>query len=185
MFSDHMPVARKLPCHIITVDVEQKIIQGMIRSGPVHISVYTTDPLFRWPQVGDNWIIRQENGSWYLDSILQKGTEEVQLSEMQPGDVHLNAPNHGRVHLSTGTTLARKYTQIVGDGSKKEWVIAHGLNDLAVTVAAISTIAPNAPITAFTWAPVILESGAGDPSNLKVNFSSAPAKDGAQVVVTG
>lgn len=177
-FRDHVTTARRYPAHIVAVDPATRTVQAVMRAGSVRVSAYTGMPLSRWPQVGENWIIKGENGSWYLDSILQDDSDPTQGSSLEPGDALINAPNSGKVHLSSGHTVARKFTAIVGDGTNDIWTVYHGLNDLSLNVSVISTESPYEPITAFSWLPTSVNA-------IKVTFETAPAKEGAQVVIIG
>jgi hypothetical protein len=59
-------------CKIVAVDRSTKRIEGVLKVGKVvQVSVYATDPLFRWPKVGESWMVRQDNGHWILDGIWQ------------------------------------------------------------------------------------------------------------------
>lgn len=97
----------KYGCKIITVEPSQRRIEGVIKSGAVvQIAVYTVNPFFRWPKVGENWMIRRENGTWILDSKWQENEESDMLVEnLKEGDALIDAPT-GNVYLSSGNLLA-------------------------------------------------------------------------------
>lgn len=171
----HLEPVQKYSCEIITSNPKAKQVEGIMRTGPVHISVFTTDPFFRWPKTGESWLVRKENGSWYLDSILQGEEDPVRLKDLEPGDGFINVP--GKIHTNTGTTVTRKYIQTVGDGSTKEFTISHGLNDTWLNVGVQKTAAP--------YSPISIEWHIKDTNSIVVIFGSAPATKGAQVVVIG
>lgn len=57
---------------------------------------------FRWPVEGETWMMRQENGTWYLDGVLP--TSDYQT--VTPGDAIINSAT-GVVHVlgsSDGST---------------------------------------------------------------------------------
>lgn len=178
MLKDHFQAVERRPCQIITVDPTTNIVNASTKAGPIRVSVFTSTPFSRWPRVGEEWVVKRENGSWYLDSILASANNSLQRTELDPGDGLIDAPNHGLVHFSTGHTVARKYIQDVGDGSKTKWVVKHELNDLFLHVAVVGNKTPFTPITAFTWKPL-------NPEEIELTFSGAPAKEAARVVVIG
>lgn len=175
---DHFEVVTRLPCHIITVDPATKIVNGVTKGGPIRISSYTGGALSRWPKPGEEWIVKRENGSWYLDTILPNSNDVLQSADLEPGDVRINAPNNGRIYLSTGHTVARKYKQTVGNATKTKWIVTHELDDVSLHVSANLTHTPFTPITAFTFVYL-------NPNQIEVTFVSAPSIEGAQVVVIG
>jgi hypothetical protein len=84
---------------IVTVDPTQGIIQGALKTGSAaHISVYNTPPAFRWPQVGEAWTVRQENGSWFLDCLWPPTSVPITYKDVDPGDLVLNSAT-GTVHV--------------------------------------------------------------------------------------
>lgn len=176
MLRDHLSTVTKYPCEILTVDPEQKMVQGIMRAGPVHISVYSTDPFFRWPIVGENWVIRQENGTWYLDSILQSEHDAIKLEDIEPGDMHLNVS--GKIHTNMGYTVTRKFTQKVGDASETKWVIVHNLNDMAVSVNVLKVSSPHTALALSSWKVL-------DANSVEITFSSAPELNDVEVVIIG
>ncbi len=57
---------------IVQCDPEQQIIQASLGAGQiVPVNAYAYTPAWRWPMVGEKWILKEENGSWFLD-ILQE-----------------------------------------------------------------------------------------------------------------
>jgi hypothetical protein len=101
----------KYGCKIITVEPAQRRVEGVIKSGAVvQVAVYTVDPFFRWPKVGENWMIRRENGTWFLDSKWQnqEGESEANptiINNLNEGDALIDTPT-GNVYLTSGNLLA-------------------------------------------------------------------------------
>jgi len=143
----HTDPVTRYAAEIVTSDPVTKTVQALMRTGPVHISVYTTEPFFRWPKTGENWMVRRENGSWYLDGILQESTDTFKLQNCEPGDVHLNVP--GKIHTNQGTTLPQKYTATVGLGTK--FTIDHQLHTHEISVSAIKILPDPEPLAIQSW----------------------------------
>lgn len=124
MFKDHYPVTRKLPAEILTCDPSNKTVEVLTQAGVLRVSVYTTPTFFRWPKSGENWIVKQENGSWYLDSILQNENDIIRLRNLSPGDALINVA--GKLLTNQNTKVTQKYTEILGRevwNSEKEYSI--------------------------------------------------------------
>lgn len=76
-FADHINTQTKRGCKIITCNPETKTIEAKIQRGEiVTVNAYYFSPLFRWPMVGEEWVIREENGSWFLEGIWEERGEE-------------------------------------------------------------------------------------------------------------
>lgn len=81
MLGDHINIHLKRGVKIITCDPASGTIEAETRNGEVvSVNAYAFNPTFRWPIEGEKWIIREENGSWFLDSIYEP--------------MELNAPNY-------------------------------------------------------------------------------------------
>lgn len=76
---------------ISAVDPSQNIIQGILKTGgTANIAMFSKPPAFRWPQVGESWMARQENGTWILDGLWPDASNpEVFVGD--PGDLVLNS----------------------------------------------------------------------------------------------
>src|SRR5271166_4167609 len=75
MLSDHLNAQTKRGVRIITSDPAKQIIEGQTQRGEIiPINAFAFNPCFRWPAVGENWLVREENGSWYLESIWEQQT---------------------------------------------------------------------------------------------------------------
>jgi hypothetical protein len=90
------PTAR-YGCKITTVDPTQGLIEAVLKSSLRNISVYSIPAAFEWPVVGDNWMVTQMNGSWYLEGRFPT-TNSYQ--DINPGDMLLTAPT-GVVQVTT------------------------------------------------------------------------------------
>lgn len=101
MFGDHLSTNIKRGCRIVTCDPATKTIEGKIQRGEVvPINAYYLSPFFRWPQIGELWVIREENGSWFLEGLW----EEQEGVGAEPGDAIISS-NAGRVLLNVQGVL--------------------------------------------------------------------------------
>jgi len=76
----HITVWMKRGVKIILVDPESKRIEAETRNGEtIQVNAYYLNPSFRWPMVGESWMVKEENGSWYLEGLWenQEPTEET------------------------------------------------------------------------------------------------------------
>jgi hypothetical protein len=97
------PVARKYGGVVTTVDPSQSIIQVALKTGDnVSVGSYTTSTIWRWPQVGDEVMVRQENGSWVLEGWFLNTEAAETIQDANPGDAVIMAPT-GVVHVIGST----------------------------------------------------------------------------------
>lgn len=89
----------KRGCRIILCEPDQRRIEAQIQGGEIiAINAYAFSQAFRWPMVGETWIIREENGSWFLDSQWEE-QEPAEGLKPEPGD-HILSAGSGRVLLN-------------------------------------------------------------------------------------
>jgi hypothetical protein len=84
MLSDHVNIRLKRGVKIITCEPATRTIEAETRNGEViSINAYYLSHVFRWPVPGEKWVVREENGSWFLDGIYeaQEPTEEEEGGE--------------------------------------------------------------------------------------------------------
>lgn len=86
----------KYTCMITTVDPSSSTVRFVIKGDAQERSalIATVPVAFRWPQVGEAWMVRQENGTWYLDG--PQSTSAYQ--DAGSGDAIINASS-GVVHI--------------------------------------------------------------------------------------
>lgn len=109
-FSDHMNTQVKKGAKIIAVDPSQQLIHASLQGGQtVPVSAYSFAPVFRWPKVGESWILREENGSWFLDSIREE-QEASSGIEAQAGDAIISSST-GRILINQNGTLTDDLVQ--------------------------------------------------------------------------
>lgn len=129
MLSDHMNMHLKRGVKILTCDPQTRTIEAETRNGEViSVNAYSYTPTFRWPIPGEKWVVKEENGSWYLDGIYEP--QGVAGSEIQaePGDAVISSSS-GRLLLNQEGQL----TQIKGselsvtgyreEPEAKEWLL--------------------------------------------------------------
>lgn len=85
-------------CQITTVDPAQGIIEAAVRGKIISISTFVTPVAFRWPVVGETWIVHQMNGSWYLEGLMPSTTATTDYHTISPGDAIINSST-GVVHV--------------------------------------------------------------------------------------
>lgn len=83
---------------ITTVDPTQRLVEGTTKASLIRISVIAVPVAFRWPIVGEHWIARQENGTWYLDGPKPSLTAPITFEAVAPGDAIIDSPT-GIVHV--------------------------------------------------------------------------------------
>lgn len=89
--SDHQKTVTKYSGIISNCDPSQGKVTVSTAGGAVNITVASVSPLFRWPIVGETWMVRKENGNWTLDSIFQNPDSVAPLSGILPGGAQINA----------------------------------------------------------------------------------------------
>lgn len=91
MLGAHINLQLKRGVQIITCDPPSRTIEAETRNGEViSINAYHQDATFRWPVPGEKWVVREENGSWYLDGIFET-QEPPEGEEVKPGDTVITA----------------------------------------------------------------------------------------------
>lgn len=114
MLGNHINLNLKRGVKIITCDPSTRTIEAETRNGEViSINAYYYTPVFRWPVSGEKWIVREENGSWFLEGIYESQNliEEV---KPEPGDIVLSVGSgrilineEGRLHELLGSVFPR------------------------------------------------------------------------------
>lgn len=109
-------------CVITTVDptsttslgAPAPIIEGVIKSGKtVQISLYNIPTAFRWPVVGETWMIVQYNGSWYLDGIFPlQNSYPSSYVDYDQGDLILDSYSGRVVVLSKNGSFILDSTEV-------------------------------------------------------------------------
>jgi hypothetical protein len=100
MLSDHVNINLKRGVKILTCDPSKRLIEAETRNGEViTVNAYAYTPMFRWPIPGEKWMVKEENGSWYLDGIYEpQGTEGSEV-QAEPGDAVISSSS-GRLLLN-------------------------------------------------------------------------------------
>jgi hypothetical protein len=95
--SDHVNMSLKRGVKILTCDPSKRLVEAETRNGEViSVNVYNYTSVFRWPIAGEKWMVREENGSWYLDGIYEPQGISGEAIQAQPGDAVISSSS-GRV----------------------------------------------------------------------------------------
>jgi microcystin-dependent protein len=82
------PTVARYTCQILTSDPASGVIEANVKGALVQPRVVTTSVAFRWPVAGETWLVRQENGNWYIDSPAPSAL----VSTVNPGDAIIDSP---------------------------------------------------------------------------------------------
>jgi hypothetical protein len=90
--SDHLYRTNKLRAHIVTVDIERGIVEAIGRDSYTRkITSFETPTIFRWPKVGEEWSIYEQNGDWKLGGRFLDVEERVGINDMKEGELFIDA----------------------------------------------------------------------------------------------
>lgn len=122
-----MTQVTKYTCMITTVDAATGKV-GFVTKGDAQErqALVSTIPLaFRWPQVGETWMVRQENGTWYLDGIWDDPSGTLPITGLASDEMKLNASviknDQGDTVVATTNTGSSSQTIQMGSNGP-EWV---------------------------------------------------------------
>lgn len=87
----------KQTVRVITVDKGRRRVECAMRDGAmIWAAIWETDTVFRWPEVGEIWTVRQDTGIWRLDKIVQSELAEAEsdstpktLGELPEGETRI------------------------------------------------------------------------------------------------
>lgn len=89
--SDFWTRVAKLRATIIECDPAQNTVDVRAGDGGTRrIMVWEVPSGFRWPVVGEDWSIYEQNGSWYLGDRINNSGDDHSITAMQPGDQRLD-----------------------------------------------------------------------------------------------
>ncbi len=114
-------------CVITTVDptattaagAPDPVLEGVIKSGKtIRVSLYDIPAVFRWPVVGETWMVTQRNGSWYLEGLYPfqgpAANSPTFFTDYNQGDLVLNSAT-GKVIVVGSSTQTRVIVPQPGD----------------------------------------------------------------------
>jgi hypothetical protein len=114
---DHVNLQLKRGVKIITCDPAKRLIEAETRNGEViTINAYYYTPLFRWPVSGEKWVVNEENGSWFLESIYEE-QGALEGVKPEPGGTIISAAS-GRI-LTNEEGQLREISLMAGSLSPK------------------------------------------------------------------
>jgi hypothetical protein len=125
---------------VSTVDPTTGTLQVILKTADTtSVSVYVTGPVWRWPQVGDNVMVRQENGSWYFDGWFINANYYTTLNDLDPGDAAIVSPTGviriiGSTDGSTDFTLKANTSWITATLANG-WIVNHNAPQYMIDVA--------------------------------------------------
>lgn len=97
MLADHVNISLKRGVKILTCNPQSRLIEAETRNAEViTVNAYYYTPVFRWPVPGEKWVVREENGSWFLDGIYEQQEPSGKVSELEDGDAIISTGS-GRV----------------------------------------------------------------------------------------
>lgn len=87
----------KVSVKIITVDKDKRRVECAMRDGAmIYAAIWETGTVFRWPEVGETWTVRQDTGIWRLDKQVQNELGENEsnatpktLAQLPEGDTRI------------------------------------------------------------------------------------------------
>lgn len=163
---------------IVTVDPETRRVEARTKDNAiVQIAVWETPLLFRWPVEEEWWTIYRESGFWMLDKRMDVD-EPLTLEDLPVGDIRLSSPT-GVIHVVSNantTTLVKKFTAAIGDGTTTVFDIQHDLGQ-DITYVVRSGSATLLEGTSYTVSRI-------SDSVLRLIFSVAPPA-GCIINITG
>lgn len=105
MLSDHVNMNLKRGVKILTCDPEKRLIEAETRNGEViSVNAYYYNPTFRWPIPEEKWVVKEENGSWYLDGIYEPQGIPGETIQAKPGDAIISSSS-GNVYKNVNGKL--------------------------------------------------------------------------------
>lgn len=189
-------LGRKIPCRITTVDKGRRRCEARLRDGAtVLIAVYTVGVQFRWPKVGEIWMIRKDSGLWRLDEPVDlalqgrtgsdTGNEHISLDDLPEGATRITGNP-----TDTGTGVYINNTEIpvgvpsmlsfdVGDTISTVFNIDHGLNTEDVGISIREQGITPADFIFPDIARII------DTNMIRLTFASAPTLNQYRLTVWG
>lgn len=80
-------------CTILTCDptTTPPTIEAQLKGADARsVSIIGVPGAFRWPEVGETWVVRQENGAWYLDGRALDSSDVLPISILEAGQMRLD-----------------------------------------------------------------------------------------------
>lgn len=89
--ADHWNRVPKMRAHIVEVDPDNNTIDLIGGDGqPRRITVWEVPTSFRWPLVGEDWSLYEQNGSWYLGDRAHNPQDPFPITLLGPGEQRLD-----------------------------------------------------------------------------------------------
>lgn len=82
----------KLRVNITSVDPANNVIDALgADAASRRLAVWEVPSNFRWPMVGEDWSIYEQNGSWYLGDRINNPLDDLPIGAMNPGEMRLDS----------------------------------------------------------------------------------------------
>lgn len=113
---------------ITEVDTKLGYIEGIDTSKQnIKISFkWFYHPFLAIPELGEDWLVFKIDNSWVLHSRYESGSEEIALSELEPGDRRVEAPD-GNLYLNAKKIIFRDGA-LTGQISGSAFILPLSLN---------------------------------------------------------
>lgn len=84
-------VVNKQKAEIVTVDPSTRRIEAKLKDGGIiQVAIWDTGIAFRWPKVGEVWVLVREGVYWYLHQPVEQGPDvDLKIDDLQPGETKL------------------------------------------------------------------------------------------------
>lgn len=190
---DHVNRIPRMRALVTMVDTANGFVECIAKDGTTRrLNVREQfGSVWRWPQVNEEWMISEQNGTWQLGERFNIVVLDplIDPSYVNPGDYQLDlAPDQQIVLLDKPGvvntkrlrhTMARKYVEVIGDGTTTTFFINHMLSTRAITYSIVGNIGSFGVPQA---ANIVTEVRA---DSIKLVFSIAPVLNEFLVTVIG
>lgn len=180
-------ISPRILVEITTVDQARRRVETKLKDGGiVSVPILNIPTLFRWPKVGEYWVIRREDGQWtFVESVdpsrnMRDGDDPdekaIQIEDMNEGEVRLTAtPNDkGSGVWINRHQAARKVLFVIGEDSVFELNHKLGTEHVQTTLFREEGLSVSHP--------TITVDG---PDTVLLEFPESIPKDSIRVIITG
>lgn len=172
---------------ITTVDMVRRQVEARLKDGGIIVLAIMNIPtLFRWPKVGEYWMVRKEGGQWTLvestdPSVTMRSGDDpyekaIRVEDMNEGEVRLIAtPNkQGSGVWINKHQAARKVVFMAGENDS--FTLNHELGTEHINISLFQEEGQSLDY------PQITVTG---PNTVLLEFSEILPKDALRVIITG
>lgn len=185
--SKNREIGPKQLVEIITVDTIRREVETRLKDGGlVTVAITNIPTLFRWPKVGEYWMIRKEGGQWiFIESTdpniqMRSGDDPdekaIRIEDMAEGEVRLIATSN-----DTGSGVwinkhqaARKVSFMIGENIVFDLEHKLETDHIVISLFQAEELALDYPDISIT-----------DSNSVRLEFSEILPKDAIRVIITG